>query len=489
MNQSLNIDLNLNQNEEIMIDSYSFHCYIASIIKIPHKEEYVYQVRYDPLTYNHLKDFSHYEKEVHFFLKEFVLHQNDFCTFDQLYTSLSKATYKELQIPKQFLIPVMFRKLNLEKIGPLLIEDQIDEIYLDSSKKNLYIDHSRHGRCATSIQLSKEEIESFVHRIALENDFSLNQNNPTMKADFVSKLFHSRITVDIPPLIIDDIHIDIRKFHSKILRISDLIKNGSLTLSQAIFLVYLIQNQVSISIIGPPNSGKTTLQNALIEYIPPHFRLLSVEDVLETAEIRRGNTVRFRLGYDPHESMIFSKSLEVQKILHRSPDFINLGELSTKNHFTAFLNVLSVGIPSIQTIHGRTPEFLFVRLRDIYNIPLELLKASFPHIFIELNVSWIKNKKKRTIMRIAELTNEGEITNLSNKAIESFVAYPNTESGIFTLAYLIKNNQTNLNDFIVNIQKTALLLSGNSFHKEIKQEAVDFNHRNKNENKIVKNKN
>lgn len=457
MNQPLLIDSSLNQNKGSVIDSYSFHCYIVSIIKTPINEELEYQVRYNPLTYNHLKDFSRYEKEVHFFLKKFVLQQKDFCTFNQLYTYLSEAICNELHLPKQLLIPILFRKLNLERIGPLLIEDQIDEIYLDSSRKNLYIDHSRHGRCTTSIQLSKKEIEAFVHRIALENDFSLNQNNPTMKADFVSDLFHTRVTVDIPPLIIEDIHIDVRKFHSKILRISDLIKNGSLTLNQAIFLVFLIQKQVSISIIGPPNSGKTTLQNALIEYIPPHFRLLSVEDVLETAEIRYGNRVRFRLGYDPHESMIFSKSLEVQKILHRSPDFINLGELSTKNHFTAFLNVLSVGIPSIQTIHGRNPEFLFVRLKDIYNIPLELLKTSIPHIFIELNVSWIGNMKKRTIMRIAELTNEGEVVNLSNKAIESFLSHPNTESGIFTVDFLIKHNQNDLNDFNGNIEKIPLL--------------------------------
>ncbi len=467
MNQSLIIDSGLNRKDGIVIESYSFHCYRVSIIKMLEKEELEYQVRYNPLTYNHLKDFSRYEKEVYIFLKEFILQQNDFCTFNQLYTYLSETIGKELKLPKQLLIPVLLRKLNLEKIGPLLIEDQVDEIYLDSSKKNLYIDHSRHGRCTTSIRLSKKEIEAFVHRVALENDFSLNQSNPTMKADFVSNLFHTRVTVDIPPLIIEDIHIDVRKFHSKILRISDLIRNGSLTLNQAIFLVFLIQNQVSISIIGPPNSGKTTLQNALIEYIPSHLRLLSVEDVLETSEIRYGNIVRFRLGYDPHESMIFSKSLEIQKILHRSPDFINLGELSTKNHFTAFLNVLSVGIPSIQTIHGRNPEFLFVRLNDIYDIPLELLKTSFPHIFIELNVSWVKNKKKRTIMRIAELTNEGIIKNLTNKSIESFLSHPNTKSGIFTHDFLIKHSQNNLKDFAANLEKIALFLGRNSFQANL----------------------
>ena len=463
MNKIQELEHRLNENQEILIDSYPFHCYIASIFEVPSKGEIEYRVNYNTLTFDHLKNFSHYEKEVRSFLEKYVMKQKDFCTFDTLYNYLSKAIYDQLNLPKQLLIPILFRTLDLEKIGPFLIEDQIDEIYLDSSKKSLYIDHSIHGRCTTSVYLTKEEIDAFIHRVALENDFSLNQGNPTMKSDFVSTLFHTRVTVDIPPLIIDDIHLDIRKFHSNQLKMTDLIRIGSLSLNQAIFLVFLIQNQVSISIIGPPNSGKTTLQNALIEYILPHLRLLSVEDVLETAETRQGNTVRFRLGYDPHESMIFSKSLEVQKILHRSPDFINLGELSTKSHFTAFLNVLSVGIPSIQTIHGRNPEFLLVRLRDIYDIPLELLKTSFPHIFIELDVSWIGNKKKRSVMRIAELTKEGKISALSNTDINSFLSQPSNESEIFTVEYLIRRNKDIFNNFLVNLKEITSKLCDGSF--------------------------
>ena len=455
MNQRMDIDSSFNQNQEILIDSYSFYNYTASIIKNPEKEELEYLVQYDPLTYDYLKDFSRYEKEMELILKEFVFQQKDFCTFDQLYKHLSVSLSKDLDLPKQLLIPIFFRLLDFERIGPLLIERQIDEIYLDSSKRNLYIDHSRFGRCTTSIQLTKKEIEAFIQRVALENDFSLNESNPTMKSDFVSCLFHTRVTVDIPPLIIEDFHVDIRKYHPTKLRIPDLINNESLSLSQSIFLIFLIQNQVSISIIGPPNSGKTTLQNALIEYIPPHYRLLSVEDVLETSETRLGNRIRFRLGYDPHETKIFSKSLEIQKILHRSPDFMNLGELSTKNHFNAFLNVLSVGIPSIQTIHGGNPEYLFIRLKDIYGIPLELLKTSFPHVFIELDVFWVKNKKRRVINRIAELTDEGEIVTLTDKSIESFLYHPNTESGIFTIDFLTKRNRFIFNDIYTNLKEIA----------------------------------
>ncbi|MHA2075025.1 MAG: hypothetical protein ACW97X_10425, partial [Candidatus Hodarchaeales archaeon] len=137
---------------------------------------------------------------------------------------------------------------------------------------------------------------------------------------------------------------------------------------------------------------------------------------------------------------LFSKSLEIQKILHRSPDFINLGELSTKGHFTAYLNVLSVGIPSIQTIHGKNPEFLFYRLRDIYHIPLELLKTSIPHIFIELDVKWKGNLKKRYVIRMAELTENGDIVSITDKEIDLFLSQQYDNSNIFTLKYLQERN-------------------------------------------------
>ncbi len=439
-----------------ILDSYSFYSYIVTIIvKKQHNEELEYQVKYDPLTYKNLKNFPYYEKEVKLLLEEYVVNKKEFCTVNQLYNYLLETADQQLEWSKDLLIPVLFRILNLEKITPFLIDDQVDEIYLDSSSKTIYIDHSKYGRCVTSIKLTQSEIESFIHRIALENDFTLNQSNPTMKSDFVSPLFHTRVTVDIPPLIMEDIHIDIRKFHSNSLRIPDLIHNRSLSLIQAKFLILLIQSQTSITIIGPPNSGKTTLQNALIEYIPSHFRLLSVEDVLEMANNRNGNIVRFRLGYDPHESMLFSKSLEIQKILHRSPDFINLGELSLKSHFTAFLNVLSVGVPSIQTIHGKNPEYLFGRLRDIYEIPLELLKTSFPHIFIELNVFWAGKRKKRRVIRISELLENGEICTLNDNRIESFLNQTKIESDIFTVRFLSERGLINL-DFLNKMSDVSL---------------------------------
>ncbi|NHJ02261.1 MAG: hypothetical protein EAX86_09005 [Candidatus Heimdallarchaeota archaeon] len=416
-------------------ERYFFYAYKSTILEYPSKT--LYKVQYDSYTNNHLKSFPEFEESIKRELKSYILRKYDYCKFDELLRYLYQVSDIETGVPSQLLLPLFFRILNMENIGKLLADDQIDEIYIDSSQKSIYIDHMRHGRCYTDIVLSSEEIDSFIQRIALENDFSLNRLNPTMKCEFFSQIFQTRVTVDIPPLTIKDIHIDIRKFRFQNLRIIDLIRNNTILYEQALFLLFLIRSQVSITILGPPNSGKTTLQNALMEYIPEHLRLLSIEDVLETHSLREGNAVHFRLGYDPQEALILSKSLEVQKILHRSPDFINLGELSMKSHFNAYLNVLSIGVPSIQTIHGKNYKKLIKRLQDIYNVPIELITSSIPHIFVELGVTWINNRKNRSVISIAELTEEGTILQITNETIKDFLFKSDDPPKIQTINHLI----------------------------------------------------
>ena len=432
------VQLNSLQKEKKQtIKSYSFYNYLVNIISDESRQNIEYSVDYDQKTFESLKNFIEYESILKEYLYLFLKGKNEFYSFGNLFQILNKEILEnKLKIPYELYIPIFFKVLQLEKFTPLLLDNQIDEIYLDSSDDNLYIDHSRYGRCSTSIKLKKYEIDSFIYRVALENDFSLNQANPTMKAEFISSLFHTRVTVDIPPLIIGDYHIDIRKYRNRSLRMKDLIKNNSITRNQALLLTFFIKNRVTITILGPPNSGKTTLQNALIEFIPSHYRLISIEDVLEASSTRIGKAIKFRLGYDPYSSQLLTKSLEIQKILHRSPDFINLGELSTKDHFNAFLNILSVGVPSIQTIHGFNSQLLFTRLNDIYHIPLSLLKTSFPHVFVELAVTWNKNKKRRFIAKIAELNPEGQVKVIENDTINSFFTREEGPSDIFTLNYL-----------------------------------------------------
>ncbi len=443
----VSFDLVKNQGSSSLIDSYDFLCYKATIKYNKSTMNTEYHVIYNEKVMNELKNFNTHEIILKDVLKEFIFDKQDFVSLDDLIFHVTNLKLPNLT--QDLVIPVLFRVLNLERIGPLLIDDRIDEIYLDSSQSPLYLDHAQHGRCSTLIRLRKTEIDSLVNRVALENDFILNRESPTLKGDFVTSLFHTRITVDIPPLLLDDIHLDIRKFHHQNFRLSDLIRFGSITESQGVFLRTIMRNLLSLSIIGPPNSGKTTLQNTLLEFIPSHFRILSVEDVLETSNLRKGNQVRFRLGYDPNERNVYTKAMEIQKLLHRSPDYVNLGELSTKNNFIAFLNVLSVGIPSIQTIHGKDSRFLLLRLQDIYKIPISLLKTSFPHIFVEMDTIWEKNVRKRFVIKIAELTSDGSIITISDRDNDCLEDLKIDKQTSLSLKYLEKRKRRFSNTYVV----------------------------------------
>ena len=70
MNHKLDSDYSINRYDMLIIDSYSFHCLIVSIVKVAYIKEFEYRVQYDPSTHNHLKNFNRYEKEIKLFLQK-----------------------------------------------------------------------------------------------------------------------------------------------------------------------------------------------------------------------------------------------------------------------------------------------------------------------------------------------------------------------------------------------------------------------------------
>lgn len=416
--------------------------YEISIYIIEELSRFEYYFSFSELTLQYIRKFYHYENIMRKYLQKTVIAEKRFFTFNEIYKIFFND--QSLEIPETIIIPLLFKILNLETLGPLLIDNKIEEIYVDGHNSSIYIDHSEYGRCTVKNTLKEEEVHSFISRVQIENNFSLNRLNPTMKADFNSDLFRTRVSVDIRPLTIDEIHLDIRKFPKIPFTILDLINNKSITVNQSLFLIFAIRNRISITICGPPNSGKTTLQNILLSFVPDFWRVLSIEDVQESISKKRGHFIRFKLGYDPKEIKLLSKSLEVQKILHRSPDIINLGELSLKSHFLAFSNILSVGLPSIQTIHGKSPEHLFNRLKDVYNIPLNLIKTSLPHIIITMDVNWEESRKRRKLLEIHELTLTGQLKVIDDDQINSILNSEEIMSKIVSFE-LVKNSNQKLN--------------------------------------------
>ena len=287
------------------------------------------------------------------------------------------------------------------KILPLLLDQNVEEIFISPNTENISIDHYVYGRLTTNFLISEKEKENLLYRTAMENNLELNQLKPSLKGDLqVSGVFSLRITGDIRPFSYDGTIINIRKLNQRQFTLETLIKLNSIDSISSAFLKTLIFNGVNITIIGSPSSGKTTLQNALLRELPPYWRIFSIENTMETS-IKQPNFFRFKI-FDYMKTQNKDVRIIFSQLLHRSPDYVNLGEITTEEEAIAWNACMSAGIPVIQTIHSNSSNGLITRIKDIFNIPVELLASSFPHIVVEVKYFWNNYRKERKITSISE---------------------------------------------------------------------------------------
>jgi type IV secretion system protein VirB11 len=127
------------------------------------------------------------------------------------------------------------------------------------------------------------------------------------------------------------------------------------------FLRACVASRLTMLLCGATGSGKTTMSKTLIAAIPPHERLITIEDTLELV-IPHENHVR--LLYSKGSSGpngVTAESL-LQASLRMRPDRILLGEMRDEAAWT-YLNEVVSGHPgSISTIHGADPVQGFKKL-------------------------------------------------------------------------------------------------------------------------------
>ncbi|GAH04935.1 unnamed protein product, partial [marine sediment metagenome] len=146
----------------------------------------------------------------------------------------------EKTVNKKIGLLAALKKLNLDKLFPLLIDDFIEEIFLDSPKDEIYLNHQMYGRCRTEIRFNLKEIERIKTFVRLYSGTRLDFMNPIIKFVIKNKFFYCRFSIDVEPIQINNFALDIRKLNKNILTIQDLLKNGTLDPLIAAFLYFNI---------------------------------------------------------------------------------------------------------------------------------------------------------------------------------------------------------------------------------------------------------
>jgi len=314
---------------------------------------------------------------------------------------VSKYKLSENEV-KSISFVAALNRLKLEKIFPLLIDDQIEEIFLDSPKETIYINHQKFGRCRTDIRLDTKDIDRLKTFLRLYSGKRLDYANPSVKVVIKNKYFYCRFAIDVGPVQLYDFALDIRKLNKNIFTIQDLLKNSTLNATISAFLYFLIIRRVNITVTGETDTGKTTLINALDLLTPKEFRKIYVENIIES--LNQSHYQKHQLKYqvdslEEQSAHQTSKQNQIKNLLHRTPDIIYLGEILTKEEAEALFHCLAAGLKGFQTIHSNDIDSFLNRIIHHFKIHISGLRD------LGLLILMKKNRQKRMITSIVEMKN------------------------------------------------------------------------------------
>jgi pilus assembly protein CpaF len=203
----------------------------------------------------------------------------------------------------------------------------------------------------------------------------------------------SRVNVIIPPLIPKSPVITIRKFRPDKYNMNDLVANGTLSQEIADFLRAGIQLRLNMVVSGGTGTGKTTILNALSQYIPERERIITIEDPIELKlQQRHVISAEARPPNIEGKNEVTQRDL-VRNALRMRPDRIIVGEVRGPEAFDMMQAMNTGHEGSLTTVHANSARDALSRIENMvlmagFDLPTrairEQMAAAF-HLIVHLS--------------------------------------------------------------------------------------------------------
>ncbi len=274
--------------------------------------------------------------------------------------------------------------------GPLeelLKDDAITEIMVNGAHK-IYIEQKGMVSLSPVKFVDESSTRRVIDKILSPLGRRVDESSPICDARLPDG---SRVNVVIPPCALDGCTITIRKFSKNKLTMERLMDYKALSKGMCMFLQSAVRGALNIVISGGTGSGKTTMLNALSNFIPENDRIITVEDAAEL-QLMQEHVVRLesKPANIEGKGAITIRDL-VKTCLRMRPDRIVIGECRGGEALD-MLQAMNTGHDgSLTTTHANSPREALARIATLVmmagvELPEKAIKeqiAGAIHLFVQ----------------------------------------------------------------------------------------------------------
>ncbi|EGU38681.1 CpaF family protein [Vibrio scophthalmi] len=307
-------------------------------------------------------------------------------------------------VRREYVKNIIDELLGLGPLQPLMDDESITDIMINGHN-NVFIERNGLVENSSITFIDEEQLLQIAKRIAARVGRRVDDSSPTCDARLQDG---SRVNIVIPPVAIDGTAVSIRKFKKQSIDFEQLIGFGAMSPDMAKVLMIAARCRLNILISGGTGSGKTTMLNALSQFVSEKERIVTIEDAAEL-RLLQPHVVRLETRTSGIEGTgaITQRELVVNSLRMR-PDRIIVGECRSGEAFE-MLQAMNTGHDgSMSTLHANTPRDALARVEAMVmmansNLPLEAIRRTIVSaVDLVIQISRLHDGSRK-VMSISEV--------------------------------------------------------------------------------------
>ena len=307
-------------------------------------------------------------------------------------------------------------------IDVMMIEPNVEDLSCDGVGVPLYVYHRKYGSIRSTLRFDdEEELDGFVVWLAQRCGKHISVASPLLDATIPDG---SRLQATLGKHVTKrGSSFTIRRFKENPFTPLDLLKFKTMSTEMMAYLWLSIEHGQSMLVCGGTASGKTTTLNAVLLFIPPQMKIVSIEDTREL-NLPHENWVPglTREGFGGKSAVTGKASGEIDMFdlltaaMRQRPQYLMVGEVRGKEAYVVF-QAMATGKTCYSTFHAEDVQAMVHRME---NDPINLPRALVTALNIVLLQAQVKVGTKMT-RRVKSLTEIVGIDPETNELITNSV--------------------------------------------------------------------